>query len=198
MQRIVVATGNAGKLAEFRALFAREPVELVSQRDLAVPDADETGASFLENALIKARHAARATGLPALADDSGLCVEALDGAPGVYSARYAGAGASDAAHRALLLAELASVPDPLRTARFVCVLVFLRHPEDPRPVVAEAEWAGQIARAERGASGFGYDALFEVHGTGLTAAELAPAEKQRLSHRGQALRSLLERLAAAD
>ncbi|HAZ61195.1 MAG TPA: non-canonical purine NTP pyrophosphatase, RdgB/HAM1 family [Gammaproteobacteria bacterium] len=198
MQRIVVATGNAGKLAEFRALFATEPVDLVSQRDVAVPDADETGASFLENALIKARHAARATGLPALADDSGLCVDALDGAPGVYSARYAGEGASDAAHRALLLAELAGVPDALRTARFVCVLVFLRHPEDPRPIVAEAEWAGSIARAERGAGGFGYDSLFEVHGTGLTAAELAPAEKQRLSHRGQALRSLLERLAAAD
>jgi XTP/dITP diphosphohydrolase len=195
MQRIVVATGNAGKLAEFRALFTGLPVHIEGQRELGVPDAEETGASFLENALIKARHAARATGLPALADDSGLCVDALDGAPGVFSARYAGIGASDAAHRALLQAELARVPDAERGARFVCVLVFLRHPEDPRPVVAEAEWVGRIARVERGHGGFGYDPLFEVGDTGRTAAELSPEEKQRQSHRGQALRLLLERLA---
>jgi len=198
MQRIVVATGNAGKLAEFRALFQAEPVKLEGQHELDVPAIEEMGASFLENALIKARHAARATGLPALADDSGLCVDALDGAPGVYSARYAGQGASEAAHRALLLAELAHTPEAARGARFVCVLVFLRHPEDPRPVIAEGEWVGRIARAERGQGGFGYDALFEMPGTGLTAAELTPEEKQQLSHRGQALRALLARLSAPD
>jgi XTP/dITP diphosphohydrolase len=198
MTRIVVATGNAGKLAEFRELLAGEDVTLESQRALGIEDAEETGASFLENALIKARHAARATGLPALADDSGLCVDALDGAPGVYSSRYAGQGAGDAANRALLLAELTRVPAEARTARFVCVLVFLRHPEDPRPVIAEGEWRGRIALAERGEGGFGYDALFEIPRLGRTAAQLSAARKHRLSHRGQALRRLLKRLSSED
>jgi len=184
------------KLVEFRALFTGLPVHIEGQRDLGVPDAEETGASFLENALIKARPAARATGLPALADDSGLCVDALDGAPGVYSSRYAGEGAGDAANRALLLAEMARVPEGARIARFVCVLVFLRHPEDPQPVIAEGEWVGRIALAERGEGGFGYDSLFELPKLGRTVAELSPARKHRLGHRGQALRRLLKQISA--
>ena len=153
--------------------------------------------SFVENALLKARHAARATGLPAVADDSGICVDALDGAPGLYSARYAGGHGDAAANNAKLLEALRDVPDAQRTARFYCVVVLLRHAEDPQPLIAEGAWEGRILHAPRGGHGFGYDPLFLDPGTGLSAAELAPEVKNRISHRGRALETLRERLRGA-
>lgn len=196
MSRLVLATGNAGKLRELQALLADSGVEVISQKVFAVPDADETGLSFVENAILKARHAARLTGLPALADDSGLAVDALLGAPGIYSARYAGPAASDADNNARLLATLAALPpDTPRTARFVCVLVLVRHADDPLPVICQATWEGEIADAPAGAAGFGYDPLFRVPGEGMTSAELPRERKAELSHRGQALRLLKARWA---
>lgn len=196
MSRLVLATGNAGKLRELQALLADSGVEVISQKVFAVPDADETGLSFVENAILKARHAARLTGLPALADDSGLAVDALLGAPGIYSARYAGPAASDADNNAKLLATLAALPpDTPRTARFVCVLVLVRHADDPLPVICQATWEGEIADAPAGAAGFGYDPLFRVPGEGMTSAELPRERKAELSHRGQALRLLKARWA---
>jgi len=191
LKRLVVASGNPGKLAEIGALLAPLSIEAVPQSGLGIAEAEEPHGTFLENALAKARHASRASGLPALADDSGLCVDALGGEPGVHSAYYAGREGTreerDARNNAKLLRALGEE----RTAHYVCVLVLLRHASDPRPVVAEGLWHGEIARAPRGANGFGYDPLFSVPALGRTAAELAPAEKNRVSHRGQALAKLL-------
>jgi XTP/dITP diphosphohydrolase len=207
MTRIVVASGNAGKLAEFNRLLGDAGIEFVAQRELGVSDVEETGLTFVENALLKARHAARATGLPALADDSGLCVDALGGAPGLYSARYAGthgdsaaasplgAGrAKDAANVAKLLDALDGVADEVRGAHFHCTLVLLRHAGDPRPLIAQGEWHGRILRAPRGDGGFGYDPVFLDPDSGQTAAELDPVHKNRISHRGRALMILREQL----
>jgi XTP/dITP diphosphohydrolase len=195
--RLVLASGNAGKLAEFGALLADAGRELVPQAALGVEDIDETGLTFVENALLKARHAAQVTGLPALADDSGLCVDALGGAPGLYSARYAGGHGDARANIERLLRELDGVPEERRAARFRCVIVLLRHAEDPEPLIAEGSWAGRILGAPRGAQGFGYDPVFLDPVHGLSAAELAPALKNRISHRGQALAQLRARLSAA-
>lgn len=188
--RIVVASGNRGKLDEFERLLGGTGIAFVAQGELGVEDIEETGLTFVENALLKARHAARATGLPALADDSGLCVDALHGAPGLYSARYAGRHGDAAANIARLLGELQGVADPDRTAHFHCTLALLRHPDDPRPLLAQGEWHGRILHAPRGAGGFGYDPVFLDPPTGLTAAELDPDTKNRTSHRGQALARL--------
>jgi len=192
-QRLVLASGNAGKLAEFQQLLGAD-WELLPQSAFNVAPVAETGTTFTENALLKARHAAAATGLPALADDSGLAVDALDGAPGVYSARYAGEGADDAANNARLLAALAEVPAARRSARFHCVLALVQAADDPDPLIVEASWPGYIAMAASGSGGFGYDPLFIDQATGLSAAELAPADKNRRSHRGQAARALASRL----
>ena len=190
MTRIVVASGNPGKLAEFNRLLADAGLEFVSQRELGVEDIEETGLTFVENALLKARHAARVTGLAALADDSGLCVDALGGAPGLYSARYAGTHGDAAANIAKLLHALDGVEDSRRGAYFHCTLALLRHPDDPRPLIAEGEWRGRVLHAPRGDGGFGYDPVFLDADTGLTAAELDPATKNRISHRGLALAKL--------
>ena len=190
MTRIVVASGNPGKLAEFNRLLADAGLEFVSQRELGVEDIEETGLTFVENALLKARHAARVTGLAALADDSGLCVDALGGAPGLYSARYAGTHGDAAANIAKLLHALDGVEDARRGAYFHCTLALLRHPDDPRPLIAEGEWRGRVLHAPRGDGGFGYDPVFLDADTGLTAAELDPATKNRISHRGLALAKL--------
>ncbi|WP_448098918.1 RdgB/HAM1 family non-canonical purine NTP pyrophosphatase [Luteibacter yeojuensis] len=193
--RIVLASGNAGKVIELQQLLAGSDVELVAQTSLGVDDADETGLTFVENALIKARHAARATGLPALADDSGICVDALNGAPGLYAARYAGTHGDSAANNAKLLRELEGVPPERRSAYFIAVLVLLRHAEDPAPLIAEGRWHGRILEAPRGDGGFGYDPLFLPDGHDISAAQLEPARKNRLSHRGQALALLKARFA---
>lgn len=193
--RIVLASGNAGKVIELEQLLAGSDVELVAQSSLGVDDADETGLTFIENALIKARHAARATGLPALADDSGICVDALSGAPGLYAARYAGTHGDSAANNAKLLRELGGVPPERRSAYFIAVLVLLRHADDPAPLIAEGRWHGRILEAPRGDGGFGYDPLFLPDGHDVSAAELGPARKNRLSHRGQALALLKARFA---
>ena len=194
MNRIVVASGNAGKLAEFNRLLGDAGIEFVAQGELGVEDIPETGLTFVENALLKARHAARVTGLPALADDSGLCVDALDGAPGLYSARYAGDPSDAARNIDKLLAALAGVPEAQRGAHFHCTLVLLRHADDPRPLIAQGEWHGRVLAARRGTGGFGYDPLFLDPDTGLTASELDPATKNRVSHRGRALEILREKL----
>lgn len=198
--RLVLATGNAGKLREMREILSPWQVEVLPLADFTPGAADETGLSFVENAILKARFAADASGLPAIADDSGLEVDALHGAPGIYSARYAGPDADDAANNRKLLEALADVPDDSRTARYRCAMVFMRWPLDPAPVVAQAAWEGRIGREGRGHGGFGYDPLFLVGSTGGTAAELDAATKNRLSHRGQALRALVSALAggAAD
>jgi XTP/dITP diphosphohydrolase len=193
---VVLATGNAGKLREMREILAPWDVEVRSLDEYAVSAVAETGLTFVENALLKARHAATASGLPAIADDSGLEVDALRGAPGIRSARYAGPGASDQANNERLLGELARVAPPERTARYRCAMVFLRWAEDPAPVIAQAAWDGTIALEPRGSGGFGYDPLFLVDGGARTAAELPSDEKNRRSHRGQALRRLIEALAA--
>jgi XTP/dITP diphosphohydrolase len=193
--RLVLASGNAGKVLELEQLLAGSGVQLVPQTALGVSDADETGLTFVENALLKARHAARATGMPALADDSGICVDFLGGAPGLYAARYAGKHGDSAANNAKLLHELAGVPMEKRTAYFIAVLVVLRHAEDPAPLIAEGRWHGRILEAPRGEGGFGYDPLFLPAGHDLAAAELEPALKNRLSHRGQALEVLKARFA---
>jgi XTP/dITP diphosphohydrolase len=192
MHPIVLATGNPGKIREYKALLSKLAIEVLSQEIFHVPDVEETGQSFVENAILKARHAAKYIGLPAIADDSGLVVDALQGAPGIYSARYAGAHASDRDNIEKLLAHLHQVPDSKRSARFHCVIAYLRHAEDPLPLLCQGTWEGRIARIPRGAGGFGYDPVFFVTSEGKTAAELAPAVKNRLSHRGQALAQLLK------
>jgi XTP/dITP diphosphohydrolase len=194
MRRVVLASSNRGKLAEFESLLADSGFEVVTQGSLGVLDIEETGTTFVENALLKARHAARITRLPALADDSGLCVEQLDGAPGLYSARYAGAHGDAPANRAKLLHALEGVPAERRGAFFICVLVLLRHADDPAPLIAEGRWHGRVLEAERGDGGFGYDPLFLPDGQTLSAAEIDPALKNRLSHRGQALARLHDQL----
>lgn len=194
MKRFVLATHNAGKLTEFAALLSPLQIELVSLRQFAAEGPEETGLSFVENAILKARHAAQLSGLPAIADDSGLEVDALHGAPGIYSARYAGVGAGDAANLDQLLEHMAHVPDAQRTARFRCALVCMRWDLDPAPLIAQASWQGVITRAPRGSGGFGYDPVFEIMGRAQTAAELPLAEKNLLSHRGQALRGLAAQL----
>ena len=195
-QRIVLASGNAGKLAELRELFAGSGIELVAQSAFGVRDAEETGLSFVENAILKARHAARATGLPALADDSGLCVDALDGAPGLTSARYAGRHGDSAANIDKLLEALRAAPDAQRGAHFICALALLRHADDPAPQLAEGRWHGRILHAPQGMGGFGYDPVFFDPQQGCSAAELDPALKNRISHRGLALAALREKLEA--
>jgi XTP/dITP diphosphohydrolase len=192
--RLVLATGNAGKLREMRAILAPWNVEVLPQSDFTAASVEETGLSFVENAILKARFAAEASGLPAIADDSGLEVDALHGAPGIYSARYAGPGADDAANNARLLRELDAVPDGARTARYRCAMVFMRWPLDPAPVVREASWEGRIARLPRGSGGFGYDPLFLVGDGEVMAAELEAAHKNSISHRGKALRALVAAL----
>jgi XTP/dITP diphosphohydrolase len=197
VSRVVLASGNAGKLRELAAILAPAGFELVAQDSLGVKPVPESGATFSDNALIKARHAARATGLAALADDSGIEVDALGGRPGVRSARYARDGASDAENVARLLEELKAVPPAQRAARYQCVIVFLRGPDDAAPLLACGRWEGRIARAPRGTGGFGYDPVFVPAGGERTAAELPAAEKNAVSHRGQALRALLGELRAA-
>lgn len=193
MKKIVLASSNAGKLREFAALLAQAGLEVVGQQALGIAAADEPHATFLENALAKARHASAASGLPALSDDSGLCVAALAGAPGVHSARYAGPDATDAGNNAKLLRELDGIDD--RRAHYCCVLVAVRRADDPEPLVADARWHGEILRAPRGTGGFGYDPLFLLPDRGASAAELSPDEKNRISHRGRALRELAQRFA---
>lgn len=194
MPRLVVASSNRGKLAEIGEVLADTGIELVPQQALGIGDADETGSTFVENALLKARHAARASGLPALGDDSGICVDALDGAPGLYSARYAGVHGDAAANIAKLLAALRDVPEPRRGAEFYCVIVLLRDADDPEPLIAEGRWRGRILDAPRGNGGFGYDPVFFDPALGAGAAELDGATKNRISHRGLALARLRELL----
>lgn len=193
--RLVLASSNPGKLAELEALLGPAGLRVVAQEALGVEPPEETGLTFVENALVKARAACAATGLPALADDSGLVVDALEGAPGVRSARYAGEGATDAANVAKLLESLEGVDAPERGAAFVCVIACLRHARDPRPIVCEGVWEGRILDAPRGAGGFGYDPVFFVEALGRSAAEISRAEKNAVSHRGQALAQLLRRFA---
>ena len=192
MKKLVLASNNAGKLREFAQLFAPLGIELLPQSAFNVSEADEPHITFVENSLVKARHCAQATGLPALADDSGICVPALNGAPGVYSARYAGEPKSDHRNNDKLLAELAGQSD--RRAHYVCVLALCRTADDPQPLIAEGEWHGEILTAPRGSGGFGYDPYFFVPTHGCTAAELDAVEKNHISHRGIALQAMLERL----
>ena len=191
-QRLILASNNAGKLKEFAQLLGPIGFELHPQGEFNVPEAEEPFGTFVENALQKARHAARLTGLPALADDSGVCVNALGGAPGVYSARFAGEPKSDARNNDKLIADLAAHTD--KSAYYYCVLVYVRHADDPQPVIADGVWRGQIVDTPRGAGGFGYDPHFLLPEFGRTAAELAPEEKNAVSHRGQALRALVDKL----
>jgi XTP/dITP diphosphohydrolase len=192
IRRLVLASNNDGKLREFRRLLSPLGVEVIAQADMGIPEADEPHATFVENALAKARHASAHAKLPALADDSGLCVRALDGAPGVQSARYAGEPKSDARNNAKLIEALAGISD--RRAHYACVLALVRHANDPEPIIAEGAWHGTIVDAPRGTGGFGYDPHFLDATTGLTGAELALDRKNELSHRGKAIRRLIERL----
>ncbi len=194
--KIVLASGNPGKLRELAELLAPHGLRVLPQSAFGLETPPETGTTFRENALLKARHVSRLTGLPALADDSGIEVDALQGRPGVYSARYAGEGASDAENLQKLLAELQSVPEDARTARYRCVMALVRGAQDPEPLLAEGTWSGRILRVPRGTGGFGYDPVFLPEGLERTAAELAPAHKNALSHRGQALRALADRVGA--
>jgi XTP/dITP diphosphohydrolase len=195
MRDLVLASHNPGKLVELRTLLADLPWRLRSAADFELDEPEETAGTFVENALIKARHVAAATGLPALADDSGLVVDALGGEPGVLSARYAGAGADDAANIQRLLAATESLEGAARACRFVCVIVLLRSAADPMPLIAEGVWNGRVLRVPRGAGGFGYDPVFLDAGSGRSAAELSAEQKNAVSHRGQALRQLRARLA---
>jgi XTP/dITP diphosphohydrolase len=194
--KLVLASGNAGKLAELRELLGDSGLQLHAQSEFGVADAEESASTFVENALIKARHAARATGLPALGDDSGLCVDRLGGAPGLYSARYGGVHGDGPRNIARLLSELQGVPEARRGARFYCVLVLLRSADDPQPLIAEGSWEGRILEQPRGERGFGYDPVFFDPDNACSAAELDPAIKNRISHRGRALAALKQRLPA--
>ncbi|HEY5602048.1 MAG TPA: RdgB/HAM1 family non-canonical purine NTP pyrophosphatase [Gammaproteobacteria bacterium] len=189
--RFVLASGNKGKLREINQLLAGLHMEAIPQTEFAVPDVEETGLTFVENAIIKARNAAGHSGLPALADDSGIEVDALNGEPGIYSARYAGKGASDQENLTKLLRALNSVPDAQRTARFQCVMVYMAHAKDPTPLICQGTWEGRILPAPRGENGFGYDPVFYVPTRNCSAAELESGLKNQLSHRGQALRKFL-------
>ena len=191
-EKIVLASGNAGKLKEFTRLFAERNVTIIPQKELGVKDVPETGTTFVENAIIKARHAARETGLPAIADDSGLVVNALDGAPGIYSARYAGENAQDSDNIEKLLSAISTSQD--RRAHFFCMLVFMRHQDDPVPLISEGYWHGTITHDISGSGGFGYDPVFHVPSHNCTAAELDRQVKNAISHRGQAMSFLLEKM----
>jgi XTP/dITP diphosphohydrolase len=195
-KRLVLASNNAGKLREFRRLLEPLGFEVVPQSELDIDEADEPHATFIENALAKARHACAKSGLPALADDSGICVDALSGAPGVRSARFAGEPKSDARNNAALIDALRGIDD--RRAHYYCVLVLARHADDPQPLIAEGIWHGTVIDAPRGDGGFGYDPHFEDRQTGLTGAELPLERKNELSHRGQAMRSLIARIGAGE
>ena len=195
MTRLVLASGNAGKVAELHELLGDSGFELHAQSEFGVRDVEETASTFIENALLKARHAARATGLAALGDDSGLCVDALHGAPGLYSARYGGVHGDAARNITRLLDELREVPEAARTARFYCVLVLLRDADDPQPLIAEGSWEGRILEQPRGERGFGYDPVFFDPENACSAAELDPTIKNTISHRGRALAALKQRLA---
>lgn len=194
-KKIVLASNNPGKLREIQAVLGEERYQLIQQSEFNVSEVAEIGTTFVENAIIKARHAAQHTGMPALADDSGIEVDALQGAPGIYSARYAGNNADDVANNTKLLNELADVPDAERTARFQCVLVYMRHAKDPMPIICEGTWEGSILHETKGPNGFGYDPLFYVPTHQCSSAELDPAEKNRISHRAQALQKLIVALA---
>lgn len=193
-ETIVLASNNPGKVREINQLLEGSGLVVAPQSEYNVPEADETGLTFVENAILKARNAARHTGLPAIADDSGIEVDALRGAPGIYSARYAGSGASDRANLDKLLADLHGVAETQRTARFQCLMVYLRHADDPTPMIFQGTWEGRILFEPRGENGFGYDPVFHVPGENRSSAELPPEVKNRLSHRGQALRALVEAL----
>jgi XTP/dITP diphosphohydrolase len=193
-ERMVLASNNPGKVREINQLLAAEQIEVVPQQAFGVPEAEETGASFVENAILKARNAARHSGMAAIADDSGIEVDALEGAPGIYSARFAGVGASDAENLQKLLEELEDVPEAQRTARFQCLMVYMRHAEDPTPIICQGTWEGRILNEPRGENGFGYDPVFYVPTHDCSAAELDSPTKNRLSHRGQALRKLFQAL----
>lgn len=192
--KVVLASGNRGKLREINQILGELGMEVVPQSDFEVPDVEETGLSFVENAILKARHASLLTGLPAIADDSGLEVDALSGAPGIYSARFAGVDASDAENLQKLLEDLKGVPEAERSARFQCLTVFMAHAQDPTPLICQGSWEGRILFAPQGENGFGYDPVFYVPGENCAAAELPPETKNRLSHRGQALAKLLAAL----
>ena len=196
MSRVVLASNNKGKVREFGEVLADFHMEIVPQSAFDVPEAEETGLTFVENAILKARNAAARAGLPAIADDSGIEVDALRGAPGIRSARFAGPGASDQANLDKLLAELDGVPEERRGARFQCLVVYLEHAEDPTPIICQGTWEGRIAREPRGENGFGYDPAFLVTGHDRTAAELPAEQKNAISHRGQALRKLVVALKA--
>ncbi|GAB6043429.1 RdgB/HAM1 family non-canonical purine NTP pyrophosphatase [Endothiovibrio diazotrophicus] len=194
MKKVVLASNNPGKVREFSALLKEFGIEVLPQSAFGVPEAEETGLTFVENAIIKARNACEHTGLPALADDSGIEVDALNGAPGIYSARYSGPGATDEANNLKLLEALASTPDEERTARYVALIVLMDHAGDPTPIICEGTWEGRILRDEQGEGGFGYDPLFWVPTHNCASAELPPEEKNRISHRGVALRKLIAAL----
>lgn len=197
MTQIVLATGNKGKVRELGNMLAPLNISVVPQSDFDVPDVPETGTTFVENAIIKARHAAKLTGLPAIADDSGLEVAALGGAPGIYSARYSGEGATDQSNIDKLLQTMSDIPDGKRQARFVCVLVYLQHSEDPTPIICQGFWDGEITFTQSGREGFGYDPIFMAPSHHCTSAELSKEIKNKLSHRGQALQALIPQLKAA-
>lgn len=191
MQKIVLASNNAGKVREINQILADLDFEVVPQAEFDIPEADETGLTFVENAILKARHASQLSGLPAIADDSGLEVDALQGAPGIYSARYAGVGASDADNLNKLLDALQDVPEAERTARFQCLMVFMRHGEDPTPLICQGTWEGRILDTAQGENGFGYDPVFYVPERDCSSAQLDADTKNNLSHRGKALKQLL-------
>lgn len=190
-KRIVLASNNQGKVEEINQLLANRPVEVVLQQMLGISEVEETGLTFVENAILKARHAAGQSGLPAIADDSGIEVDALMGAPGIYSARFAGPVCSDQQNNIKLIQALSDLPQEQRTARYQCVLVYMRHAQDPTPVICQGTWEGVILESPRGNNGFGYDPLFYLPDRGLSAAEMSTEEKNRISHRGQALQKLL-------
>jgi XTP/dITP diphosphohydrolase len=191
MKKIVLASGNRGKVREINQILAGLDIEVVPQSDFDVPDIEETGLTFVENAILKARNAAKCTGLPAIADDSGLEVDALRGAPGIYSARYAGPGTDDTKNLQKVLQELEGLAEAERSARFQCLLVYMEHDLDPTPIICQGTWEGRITTEPAGENGFGYDPVFFVPEQGCTSAQLSSEEKNRLSHRGQALQSLL-------
>jgi XTP/dITP diphosphohydrolase len=193
-KKIVLATGNKGKVKELAAMLSDLSIEVLPQSDFAVTEIAETGSTFIENAIIKARHASKHTGLPAIADDSGLAVDALGGAPGVYSARFSGENATDQSNITKLLGLMADIPNDKRQAKFLCVLVYMRHADDPSPIICQGEWCGEIMTEQQGDNGFGYDPIFWVNQQNSSSAQLSSQQKNALSHRGQALKLLLAQL----
>ena len=194
VDKVVLASGNKGKVKELAGMLSGLGIEVLPQSEFAVSEVAETGSTFVENAIIKARHAAKQTGLPAIADDSGLAVDALGGAPGVYSARYSGDQATDQTNIIKLLDAMANIPTDKRQAKFLCVLVFMRHFDDPTPIICQGEWLGEITTQQHGENGFGYDPVFWVEDHGCSSAQLSPEQKNALSHRGKALKLMLAQL----